>query len=230
MMQSRLRPDERYNEFFGKVLDTKRKGAIPQQLRFLSWNYDILPEKSFFAFVDDIIRVRQEILESNSFIRLNGIAGVVNPTPRNIVPNYHTAGYVEAATQSEEQMDVMQLLDLFNQLMRFPMGELKPAIKFAWESDSVENRIQDSIAGTEILVVIGYSFPDFNAEIDMQILRTLLNTTKHVVLQAPNSPLGNLDSLVERLALRCEGRLPKDKITPFDSGTWFYRPSELPIG
>lgn len=227
LVQSRISTDKRYDEFFGKILETRAGIRLPKHLRFLSWNYDILPEKTYFSCASNTERVRKEITESDSFIRLNGIAGMIKATPRNIVADYHEAGYIEAIQQSEIQIDIETLIELFDRMTEEPLGELEPVLKFGWESENIDPRIRDTIIETDTLIVIGYSFPDFNAEVDRQLLDIMLNSVQRIVIQVPNTPEGNLAAIKGRLLDRCGNRADSDMISLFDSKGWFYRPHSL---
>jgi hypothetical protein len=84
-------------------------------------------------------------------------------------------------------------------MMFFYEGEsfsLSSHISFAWEEDSLKTNIVDAaIAGTKetnILLVIGYSFPFFNREVDRKIIGAMTGLEK-VYFQAPDA-----DDLKER--------------------------------
>ena len=63
-----------------------------------------------------------------------------------------------------------------------------PTLSFAWENEgSNYSVVQDSIEAVkdcEVLVVIGYSFPFFNREIDRQIFKGMLKLKK-IYIQDP---------------------------------------------
>ena len=59
-----------------------------------------------------------------------------------------------------------------------------PDICFAWE-DTTRNKMASNdlnLHGVHTIVVIGYSFPDFNREIDEYIWASLSDTSKSYIL------------------------------------------------
>jgi hypothetical protein len=48
---------------------------------------------------------------------------------------------------------------------------VRPDITFAWEKSDIEEKVRKTLEGTNTLVIIGYSLPYFNREIDHKSLR-----------------------------------------------------------
>ena len=66
---------------------------------------------------------------------------------------------------------------------------------------------KDDTIQTEILIIIGYSFPDYNAKVDKEIIKNMIksNNLKNIYIQDPNPEniksnlLKNLDFTVNFL-------------------------------
>ena len=54
-----------------------------------------------------------------------------------------------------------------------PPEALEPYLRFAWEDDVRREELLDQIVPVDALVVIGYSFPLFNRDVDRQVLNRL---------------------------------------------------------
>jgi hypothetical protein len=101
---------------------------------------------------------------------------------------------------------------------------LHSSLSFAWESDFQNPDIIDqaiaATSDTEILVVIGYSFPFFNREVDRKIIKTMTNLKK-VYFQAPDA-----NNLIERFQAIRDDIDAKSLIPKFDT-VQFFLPNEL---
>ena len=251
--QSIITTDKRYDEFFGKILNPFGGIKMPNNLRILTWNYDYLAEKSYFRYVGDSDRVQKEITISRDFIRLNGLAGTVlwRYTRDD---DYHESILVDSVLHFPMNTHRMALyydlmanqqfddIDLNTSAERMPSmsafrikqifnkdfgASMFPLLKFAWEKEIVEDSIRDRILGTETLVIIGYSFPDFNTIIDTQLLRTVVPSLKNTFIQAPDKPKGNLSRIKDLVLERSVGSIKSENVKLIDSKGWFYRPSSL---
>jgi hypothetical protein len=99
--------------------------------------------------------------------------------------------------------------------------KIYPLVNFAWESSHIQDylaKAEEIAKLTSILVVIGYSFPFFNREIDRRIIRSMTNLTK-VYIQDINP-----ESIIERLSsIITESK----NIIPIEDVEQFYLPPEL---
>ena len=180
--------DNRYLVFLTSVLENEYQ--FPSKIKILNWNYDCQLQLASFKFKEEGISFTSNSFiqadplinyspslgmyplemsknkEIYSLVHLNGIAGYVQ-NKENMVFNtiYNTKTISEFLSQSVKQIE-----NNFNLLT------------FAWESQNHQrfsNSLELSkeiIKGSEILVVIGYSFPFFNREIDKEILNVLTQT------------------------------------------------------
>ena len=195
-------PDKRYDGFFASIISDSIS-SLPSHINILNWNYDFQFELSFMSFADlDTIPQAQEYLRcigkyKNYFVmpttnfeifKLNGDislrSGNIDSDTYPIISNFNRP------LDWEVFKEIVNVWD-----NRIKHGEdFCSNISFAWERsgsallDYAANRLQD----TEILVVIGYSFPYFNREIDKKLL-SLMKTLRKVYFQAPDA-----DDLEER--------------------------------
>jgi len=230
-IQSIIRTDRRYDEFFAKILKSNNI-SLPENLSIFTWNYDVLLEKSYYQLVNDIEKTKKAITNSDNVVRLNGIAGISRPSHHNLMQqNYYPYGFVEAIYQSGYPLPVSSIVKLFDSYSANPFERLLPQMEFAWEANpNVIENAKKRADNTEILVVVGYSFPDFNREVDRAILSQMASTISEVHVQVPDQPVGNHMEMKMKLKA-CFGqdgfsRIEKN-IKLIDSVCWFYRPSNI---
>jgi hypothetical protein len=104
-------------------------------------------------------------------------------------------------------------------------------ISFAWDnqqymSKNFEDALQKAIQDAEVLVVIGYTFPFFNREIDREIFKYMPNLKK-IYIQDPNAEQieSSLDSLYSN---QHTGVTKVNKnVIPITNTSQFYLPPEL---
>lgn len=176
--------DKRYDSFLASIIDVE--GNFPSNLNLLSWNYDFQLEmayKDYYRGNKDISTLAKGLNMTTkfskhrrttgfSYVKLNGICG------------YHTARGWDSSVFSE----TMELSPEFwkslfeNYGLATFSGELGPSLSFAWEEDiqepSIVHAAMDKTKDTEVLVVVGYSFPFFNRKVDREILNNMTNLKK----------------------------------------------------
>jgi hypothetical protein len=87
------------------------------------------------------------------------------------------------------------------------------------QSNKLANKAISNVFDTEILVVIGYSFPFFNRNIDRRIIQSMTNLKK-IYLQSPEAM-----SLKDRL--NAVINLEKIEVVPIKDTDQFILPYEL---
>jgi len=192
-----------YRQFISKKTDNRalvflttlmKKGPVfPDNVKIISWNYDMQIQLAMRQFMEEkvgtdhrhssLIRYYPALAQgyvnsSYSMLHLNGIAGykysdqvgVVNPLVYNKISN------------------INEIIEWYNKAN----SSLFDTLKFAWEndkqdanlvlsnqiSDDVNKIIQPIINLTEILVIVGYSFPFFNRDVDTMIFQLLKSANK----------------------------------------------------
>lgn len=187
--------DKRYLSFIGKVLTNENK--LHPQINIISWNYDMQFEIAMenigieYKHLDAHINIFpypttmffHELTKSgdvHNILKLNGTAGIFRKKEQ-IMTVYET--------QREYFDDIIDIvMNIYNE-SKSRYSEYNPLFKFAWEKNQTADYIlecaQRMIWETEVLVIVGYSFPDFNRDIDRAIFSNSSNIKK-VYLQANN--------------------------------------------
>lgn len=192
--------DKRYVALFSNLLirnDDKIK--IPDNINILTWNYDWQISMALKLFVGNLnlsevhnyFGIYPNINETFNVnnpkvIHLNGMAGVFELTSNSKPMNIHDW---KASDNS-----FISFMSQFDSLYtNYNRSEFKPstAINFAWENTPVSIEARRAaiqiMKKTDILIVIGYSFPGFNLEIDRLLFKEYLgnkqNNNKYIFYQ-----------------------------------------------
>jgi hypothetical protein len=205
--------DLRYDLFFANLLNTDgtKLKPLPSNINILSWNYDYQIELSISQFhtnvsfnpsviedfIDgyprqnkhpytgskemlDFIATPENIPKGFALFKLNGTAGkFINQgkiIERDII-------------KFSDKIDYGNLIKKMNSYCDMHINGSIPNIQFAWESEQPIPKCTKAIAkestkDTNILVVIGYSFPTFNREIDREIINNMKGLRK-IYFQIP---------------------------------------------
>ena len=168
--------DYRYDSIFANLLSYHTK-KIDSNINFVSWNYDNQFEIAYSNYrnekysVDEIQRELQVIpsfvsneLDPNksSIVKLNGTAGIYD----------QDCSYGKLFDFSNHLMNE-ETIKMFIVSLMSNRNDFKNNIKFAWENDEEVIKAREYarriISESDVVVIIGYSFPTFNREVDRQI-------------------------------------------------------------
>lgn len=219
--------DFRYDAFFASLLTSLSN--FPDNVRILSWNYDYQFELAFSEYSDQHdIRSNQSWLKINSkygdndrhtgfgIYKLNGTTGL-----------YSDGGWQQYmyAPSLKVPVDV----SFVNQITRnyvagTYLNNVHSSLSFAWEPENPEksiiNKAIENTSDTHSLVIIGYSFPFFNREVDRKIIGAMTNLKK-VYIQSPEAEI-----IKERFQAFKDDLKGIELISKFDVGQ-FLLPNEL---
>ncbi len=158
---------------------------FPERIRILSWNYDFQIQLAAEVFIEEryimgdgasvhspgllqyfpgLGNNNYSVSNQTSLVHLNGIAGAF------CNQGFHRLNSIYEKKENRTIDNILQLLTtpVFNQ------GNL---LSFAWENNETsQNRfeyVKKVALNTDILVVVGYSFPFFNRQIDKEIFSQL---------------------------------------------------------
>ena len=189
------------------MLDSKLN--IDDRITILTWNYDSQFELAYKEYGEE--------KEARGIRRKLGIADLKDQS-------YETRNQIFKLNGDL----LVKLIDLY-----LKGREKKGAsrISFAWDNNeyiekNFEAALIDAIKDAETLVVIGYTFPFFNREIDRAIF-SAMNTLKTIYIQDPNATqiADNLESLYSPAHT---GITHVNKnVKPKTNTTQFYLPPEL---
>jgi len=227
--------DPRYISLMSSFLQKDAKGNIvlPSNVNFITWNYDLQLEltlKYFDEFTDSIMGIQRkfksypnEDLEKYSsapkIIHLNGIAGLYTSG------NFTGISMDNLKPGKNDYWDtvVIEMLLLYDLLVLRKQVGNNHVFTFAWEGQPVSTLgIQSAIdimEQTDYLVVIGYSFPVFNREIDRRLFSNkAVNKFGKVYYQDKNP---------DSIALASTFGIQRNKIHEFTNVKQFTLPFEF---
>jgi hypothetical protein len=188
-------PDSRYDSFFASIISNDRVIGFPSSLNILSWNYDSQLEISLAEYSgNNTFYQNQSLLnvypgshpsdlppeEEFSVIKLNGTANSIHNKANMMY------GPITAKIKQENHFKLTESLVLTHASLSLQSSIIYPLLSFAWEKGSVItdglNFALQRVKQTETLVVIGYSFPFFNREIDRKVFAAM-GSLKKVYIQ-----------------------------------------------
>ncbi|MGH2565345.1 MAG: hypothetical protein ACRDE5_12570, partial [Ginsengibacter sp.] len=196
--------DKRYDTFFASILN-RNSFTLPKNIKIISWNYDFQIERAYAEYTDDY-RVDstdsslniQSKFSGHNFVEDGFCICKINGTANIVQPSFSSSfQYTEALNSTLDIKSIESALRNYAFLLFSNQSDCLPALSFAWENDNTtENNIITKTKAitkeTNILIVVGYSFPFFNRHIDREIIGGMNNLEK-IYLQAPDAK-----NLVER--------------------------------
>jgi GR25 family glycosyltransferase involved in LPS biosynthesis len=215
--QSLEMTDKRYDNFFASILIRDPRGIpkLPKDVNIITWNYDTQLEKSYEGFCTIPETVFEEFTRSKNIIRLNGNCGYLHAAETKYL------GHTEFSISFLES--VIKLYD------KFMKAIARPDISFAWEKSDIEDKIIETLKGTTTLVIIGYSLPYFNREIDKMMIYAMHPTLEKIFIQVLEK---EYQSHKERFLTLYDTILKKkfieDKINMVFGTDLFYIPDDMP--
>ncbi|HAD96590.1 MAG TPA: hypothetical protein DCG19_04235 [Cryomorphaceae bacterium] len=193
--------DNRYFRLLAYFFGDSPSYNLPPNLNFISWNYDIQIELAYHHFtgndrfsestndLNSLPRggkynfVKKDI-DTGKLVHLNGIAGLSEHHEQNGEVLYSLYDRIER-NSIEDIFNSLNKTDFFNKYSSEYM------LSFAWEkglSREYQNRAMEIMKATDDLVIIGYSFPNFNRDTDRTLIKAFLENNrqeKHIYLQDP---------------------------------------------
>lgn len=228
--------DNRYIEFFSAILKGKDESlTFPDNIHILSWNYDhqiekaldvfygkslpelqehfrIFPITNFADSLLDYDRTFKEIFESK-VVKLNGTAGYSNENYRKSLIDINKHSF-------DSRIMTMFASTIFKtRSNKFEENK----VAFAWETESSRSRLAietstHKMQYSDTVVVIGYSFPNFNREVDREVFRLFKGSKIYIQDLYPDEIIQKLDGVLPGL---------KGKAIPVKSSGAFTLPNEF---
>lgn len=224
--QIRYPRDQRYDGWIASLVDDI--GVFPDSLNVLSWNYDAQFEmaysgyfrkmelKELWGFMNVLNKTFLYAPKNNdkfSFVKLNGTA----------FSHFDNTGiyYInDILVHKEHEVTVESAL----RCTLYPVSNVKNELSYVWENGILRERflqgIKDKLKDTEVVVVIGYSFPYVNRSMDKMIFASMPNLKKVYVQDL------NAENVVEMVRGRL-GEKDNVEIIPKKNLSQFYIPNEL---
>jgi hypothetical protein len=215
--QARKDVDMRYDAFFATIMeyDKRQRVILPERMRIITWNYDSQLEKAFYGFCEDDQRVYDEIITNQNIYHINGYCGTAEPG--------HIGQAFRTVWNSDKESCWKEGIRLYKDCMERD-SRLPTDIRFAWEEPTREKLGSTSfnLTGVSSLVIIGYSFPYFNREIDEVIFLELQESSlKRIYLQYPEDIHKSVEERIKPLLL---GEV---EIVYISDVEYFYIPAEF---
>lgn len=222
--------DSRYDSFFAAILKNNANDFLGD-IKILSWNYDFQFEKAYSNYFQ-----KDSLLECQRALRVFPSANDYGDTQRfSIYKLNGTTGFYELGnskkTHISDSLVATDNFKLVRNFLSFYVGTLygemfQPMLSFAWEKHgsldhAVMRYAKSAIERTQILVIIGYSIPFFNREVDREMIETMAPTLTKVYIQDPNTK-----QVAESFSSLWDNKT-KIEIVQKDTTDQFYLPPEL---
>ena len=199
--QNIYKQDLRYDSFTSSLIDAET--CQMPELTILSWNYDSQMEMAYQGYILnnpslrkiwDVLNVyckthSHSYFESTkpfAFIKLNGTA-TFHSTEINQWTLRHDIKD-DFMFQTNEKLFWESIYELYDKLNSNPV-KYGNELSYAWEHDGEEYLLQtisERVEDTEVLVVIGYSFPYVNRKTDRHIFNSM-KSLKTIYIQDTNA-------------------------------------------
>ena len=217
------KPDNRYDTFLANILEMESL-VLPKDISIISWNYDSQIEMAFKSYQSSrLLPVYEKniqgewppLYDCGRIFKVNGSATFVDTSLFTLIKDY--------SNTSPAILLIMFYDDLNADTTEFGY-QFRTHLSFAWEDSpnalKMRETIKATVADTEQMVVVGYSFPFFNRETDREIIG-YMDKLKKIYVQdiVPNAVKESV------LAVLPVGR--KIDIVPISNCSQFYLPSEL---
>ena len=229
--QARNKPDSRYDAFLANIL--KRGDIFPRNIKIISWNYDSQIEIAYSEYGNperlQIGTKKYQNYQEYDIMKINGTASFEDSNVA--VPRYKkfVLGNQEGKNEDERNIELLyDILPLYEEYVVHKGGKNgNPTdLSFAFDeraypSQDIFRWADEQIERTKALVIIGYTFPFFNREIDRKIL-SKLNPTAKIYIQDLNTAY-----VKQSLQAVLTEEQRKIEIIELENTDQFYLPPEL---
>lgn len=211
--QEKELPDKRYYSFIATIINNKRGHlSLAPNFKVVTWNYDIQFELAYKEYQPNFnfneIQKQLQIIPTQSYIKgnsaidisefsivkLNGVAGLTSFEPFIDIPIPDSVTNPIVRQNIRTNSVIVMLANKYAS----SLDEDIKSFNYAWEDQEDfsllhqrKNNIVDEATSimkqTEILVIIGYSFPLFNREIDIELINACKKTIRKVYIQDPKA-------------------------------------------
>lgn len=192
--------DRRYISLLASILEDTNgiNPTIKSNINFVSWNYDLQFELAYKEFCQSN-RCWNDIFEplksSNQILHLNGYHGhydIIEKEKRN-----------ECSLVNRLEIDdfnnIIEAIKFTSTSQQRDQIDFSNHINYAWENNDISSnnrgKANEIFKNTDVLIVIGYSFPPFNREIDRMLFKNIRQNTK-IIYQDPNASKFIIQSLL----------------------------------
>lgn len=231
--------DKRYDTFFASILNYGIH-RLPENINIISWNYDSQFELAFseYSQVSDVksnqisLGVRQKHISHEydsgfGIYKLNGTTSLYSTEERYRSQAYKMIFENFIGEEEVNNHSIEKLLLSYTEAKYSKSHKLN--FSFAWETDQTvssfgKDMMSDLLTNTKqttTLVIIGYSFPFFNRQIDRKIINNMTNLNK-IYFQDPNA-----ENIVDRFKAIKEIDNNSISVVRIKDVEQFFLPNEL---
>jgi hypothetical protein len=203
--------DKRYDSLIATVLKPlQQRIELPENINILTWNYDFQFEKTYYNYL--ITNSNFELVQKSIQSIPNVSTSEVNFLDTTKFSIIHINGLcyfrpLNVIEIPDRTFDfISNTSDLLNYLMVVYKSTFYPnetnkihfpesLIRFAWErydngkineDDDIIKAATSVAAKTNVLIINGYSFPNFNNETDKYIF-SKMNNLRKIIIQSPDA-------------------------------------------
>ncbi len=192
------KPDSRYKSFLLKVAQRDKVYdalELSPEIGILSWNYDNQIELAYRQFFGDnysYIRERLGIYDVKDYEQKQRSQKYCNIIKLNGTANFtQEEDWLRSSDNNTLDETILKMvLKNYDECKQTWACYGKLRLNFAWDDrwseDMRTNKIPKLVHDTHALVVIGYTFPDYNRDIDRIILDNMPNL-RNIYIQDPNA-------------------------------------------
>lgn len=224
-------PDTRYDTFLANILNSNLH--FPQNIRVISWNYDSQFEIAYSGYDNKgelLVGYKNAMFDMDyEIIKINGTATFGNQTSIATLRKeiWQKIWAIKGEPNRSEQLQREQtwVLYFIYLYQLYVVGKKDNThLSFAFDSsepsEKILNSIDKIISQTDALVIIGYTFPFFNREIDRRMLQNLKPQAKvYIQDKYPNRIKQNFKAV--------KADIPEEQIEPKEETDQFFLPPEL---
>lgn len=181
--------DQRYDTFLANVLSMNNL-YLPKDISVVSWNYDSQFELAYNFYTRN---GRFSVFDKNNDDEWEDLPQYGCVFKVNGSATYGNFSVVNEILKDDKMPRGIQLIIFYgdSKADTSQLGfQFTPHLSFAWEQTANQSKmmeyVKQSSQDTISMVVIGYSFPFFNREVDRTIIANMPNL-KTIYIQDPNA-------------------------------------------
>lgn len=236
--------DPRYDAFFSQIAQRGEYGInLPSNLNILSWNYDIQLEYSLSKFLKTnslketienskiYPRMGNQSVDYNDFliVKLNGsfLGNIINGKDEYDYSDFDFLQIKDYILNSNffkipSGINESPVEILYKDLVAKIANKKENGILYSWENIPAAERIREisnkAVSETHSLIIIGYSFPNFNRDIDKSLIQSM-NSLEEIYVQVNSADYEGVKARILSIMPRL-----KDKIYQVNYQNEFYVP------
>lgn len=220
--------DPRYISLVSTIIESAESNEIKikENIKFVTWNYDLQLERAIESF-----RIRYKninnrtgmflfnLADSDFICHLNGYYGISKL--KNGTNRFNILNQLEDLSGNITIREIMPELKYLAESIPHRRNDttFDEYINYAWESNEraykVREKAKSIFQETEILVIIGYSFPSFNKSIDSILFEQLKDREIKIYFQDPRPRKDYINALIKEHNINAEVEFITDENEQF---------------